>query len=380
MSNSFNQFVQILNLAWLKFCRCVSLLLNKFLYLESKLFGLNLPKSEVDSEFHFAQKGMRVLIYGFFGFLLWAAFAPLDKGAPASGVVVSDGNRKVIQHPAGGIVDEILVRDGDRVTQGQLLIKINPTSALGQVNAMSESLYGLEAQNTQLSLSITAKKRQLQILSQQVSGLRSLDKEGYISKNKLLDFEREVLRAQDSLESDQGTFHKNEGQIAELRERLGILKFDLTNTEVKAPVNGTVVNLSVFTNGAVIPSGGKLLELVPQNDPLVVDAQVPTQLIDKVYPGLNVELMFTAFNQNKTPKLFGVVQTVSADRLVDEKNGLPYYKIRVEVNNESEKKLSKFNVRPGMPVEVFIKTGERTLLSYLFKPLFDRMHSALREE
>jgi protease secretion system membrane fusion protein len=380
MSNSFNQFVQILNLAWLKFCRCVSLLLNKFLYLESKLFGLNLPKSEVDSEFHFAQKGMRVLIYGFFGFLLWAAFAPLDKGAPASGVVVSDGNRKVIQHPAGGIVDEILVRDGDRVTQGQLLIKINPTSALGQVNAMSESLYGLEAQNTQLSLSITAKKRQLQILSQQVSGLRSLDKEGYISKNKLLDFEREVLRAQDSLESDQGTFHKNEGQIAELRERLGILKFDLTNTEVKAPVNGTVVNLSVFTNGAVIPSGGKLLELVPQNDPLVVDAQVPTQLIDKVYPGLNVELMFTAFNQNKTPKLFGVVQTVSADRLVDEKNGLPYYKIRVEVNNESEKKLSTFNVRPGMPVEVFIKTGERTLLSYLFKPLFDRMHSALREE
>ena len=380
MSNASHRLIRILNQIWVRFYGGISFILNKALYFESRLFGFSTPSVAIDSEFHFAKRGMRVLVYGFLGFLVWAAFAPLDKGAPASGVVVSDGNRKAVQHPAGGIVDDILVRDGDRVTQGQLLIKINPTLALGQVNAMSENLSGLEAQNAQLNLSISAKKKQLQILSQQLAGLRALDKEGYISKNKLLDFEREALRTQDALELDQGTFQKNEGQIAELKERLGILQFDLTNTEVKSPVDGFVVNLSVFTKGGVVPPGGKLLEIVPLNDPLVIDAEVPTQLIDKVHPGLEVELMFTAFNQNKTPKLFGRVQTVSADRLINEKNSFPYYKIRVEVDKDSEKKLAKFNVRPGMPVEVFVKTGERTLLSYLFKPLFDRMHSALREE
>jgi protease secretion system membrane fusion protein len=380
MSPLLDQLKKSLEHTHSKFFILTDLALNKILLLEAKLFGLNVPKTESNSEFYFAKKGMRILVYGLFGFLLWAAFAPLDKGAPASGVVISDGNRKVVQQPASGIIDEILVRDGDRVISGQILIKINPTSALGQVNAMNESLAGLSAQNAQLSISINAKKMQLQIMSQQVIGLKNLSKEGYIARNKLLDFEREVLRTQDALESDQGTFQKNQGQIAELRERISILQFDLENTDIKAPVDGTVVNLSVFTKGAVIPQGGKLLEIVPLNVPLVIDAEVPTQLIDKVYPGLEVELMFTAFNQNKTPKIFGRVHTISADRLIDEKNGFPYYKIRVEVNKDGEKKLKNFNVRPGMSVEVFIKTGERTLLSYLFKPLFDRMHSALREE
>jgi membrane fusion protein, protease secretion system len=380
MNSFMNQCKEWLAIVWPKICSRASYLLHQALHLEAKLFGLNAPTTLEDAEFHFAKKGMRILVYGFFGFLLWAAFAPLDKGAPASGVVISEGNRKVVQHPAGGIVDEILVRDADRVKSGQILIKINPTVALGQFNAMNESLAGLKDQNSQLSVSINAKKMQLQIMSQQVIGLKNLDKEGYIARNKLLDFEREVLRTQDALESDQGLFQKNQGQIAELGERVRILQFDLENTDIKSPVDGTVVNLSVFTKGAVISPGGKVLEIVSLNDALVIDAEVPTQLIDKVYTGLEVELMFSAFNQNKTPKIFGRVQTVSADRLVDEKNGFPYYKIRVQVSKDSERKLSNFNVRPGMPVEVFIKTGERTLLSYLFKPLFDRMHSALREE
>jgi protease secretion system membrane fusion protein len=380
MKRLINQCKEWTAIIWSKLCAGVSYLMDITLRLEAKLFGLSDHKTQEGSEFYFAKKGMRILVYGLCGFLLWAALAPLDKGAPASGVVISEGNRKSVQHPAGGIVDEILVRDGDLVTSGQILIKINPTAALGQFNAMNESLAGLKDQNNQLSVSINAKKMQLQIMSQQVLGLKNLNKEGYLARNKLLDFEREILRTQDALESDQGIFQKNKGQIAELHERLSILQFDLHNTDIKSPVEGTVVSLSVFTKGAVIPPGGKLLELVPLNDPLVIDAEVPTQLIDKVYPGLEVELMFSAFNQNQTPKIFGTVKTVSADRLVEEKNGFPYYKIRVQVNKDGEKKLSKFNVRPGMPVEVFIKTGERTLLSYLFKPLIDRMHSALREE
>lgn len=354
-------------------------LLTQLLRAESALFGLD-STNNLSPEMEYAKKGMRILLYGLFGFLLWASFVPLDKGAPANGTVITEGNHKLVQHLAGGIVDEILVKDGDIVKAGQLLIKINPTSALGQSNAMRENIAGLEAQSRQNKLSIDSKKGQLQILSRQLEGLRNLDKDGYIPKNKLLDQEREYLRIQDALQADQGQFQKIQGEIAELNQKLGVLNFDLSNTEIKAPVSGTVVNLSVFTEGGVVAPGAKLMEIVPLDDPLMVDAQLPTQLIDKVHPGLNVELMFTAFNQNKTPKVYGTILTVSADRLVEEKDNYPYYKIRVQVTPEDMKKIAKYTIRPGMPVEVFIKTGERTLLSYLFKPVIDRMKTALREE
>jgi len=353
--------------------------LAKLLKLESIFFGMK-SADNANVEMQYAKKGMRILLYGFVGFLIWASFAPLDKGAPASGTVVNEGNHKQVQHLAGGIIDEINVKDGDAVSAGQLLIKINQTSALGEANAIAENIAGLEAQNRQAKLSIDSKKGQLQILARQLEGFRNLDKEGYISKNKLLDLERENLRIQDALQADQGQLEKTQRQIAELNEKSNILKFGLSNTEIKSPVSGTIVNLAVFTVGGVVAPGAKLMEVIPADDPLMIDAQLPIQLIDKVHPGLPVELMFTAFNQNITPKIFGEVVTVSADRLVDEKNNFPYYKVRIQVTQKDMKKLAKYTIRPGMPVEVFIKTGERTLLSYLFKPVLDRMKTALREE
>jgi len=353
--------------------------LAQLLKLESLFFGMK-SVDNANVEMQYAKKGMRILLYGFVGFLIWASFAPLDKGASASGTVVNEGNHKQVQHLAGGIIDEINVKDGDAVSAGQLLIKINQTSALGEANAIAENIAGLEAQNRQAKLSIESKKGQLQILARQLEGFRNLDKEGYISKNKLLDLEREYLRIQDALQVDQGQLDKAARQIAELNEKSNILKFGLSNTEIKSPVSGTIVNLAVFTVGGVVAPGAKLMEVIPADDPLMIDAQLPIQLIDKVHPGLPVELMFTAFNQNITPKIYGEVVTVSADRLVDEKNNFPYYKVRIQVTRKDMPKLAKYTIRPGMPVEVFVKTGERTLLSYLFKPVLDRMKTALREE
>jgi protease secretion system membrane fusion protein len=347
--------------------------------MESLIFGLG-KVEDLSPEMAYVRIGMRILIYGFCGFILWAAFAPLDKGSPASGIVVKEGSIKTIQHVSGGIIDEVLVKDGDVVSEGQVLIKVNPTLALSQVNSIRESMKGLEAQSKQLELSMQAKNKQLQVMKGQIEGLRALDKENYIPRAKLWDAERESLRVEDALQSDKGNLERNRSQIAEFTEKLKNLEFDLSNVEIKSPVNGTVVGLSVFTRGGIITPNTRLLEIVPSNDRLVIDAQLPVQLIDKVYPNLEVELMFTSFNQNLTPKAFGKVINVSADRLTDEKNGFSYYKIRVELTEESAKKLAKYNIRPGMPVEVFVKTGERTLFSYIFKPLIDRMHSALREE
>jgi protease secretion system membrane fusion protein len=110
--------------------------------------------------------------------------------------------------------------------------------------------------------------------------------------------------------------------------------FELANVEVKAPVDGTVVGLAVFTQGGVVAPGFKMMDIVPTDDPLVVEGQLPVNLVDKVHPGLKTELIFSAFNANRTPHIPGEVETVSADRTVDERTGAPFYKVRVKVTPE----------------------------------------------
>jgi protease secretion system membrane fusion protein len=130
----------------------------------------------------------------------------------------------------------------------------------------------------------------------------------------------------------------------------------------------------------VVAPGYKLMELVPSDDALIVEGEVPVNLIDKVHVGLKTELIFSAFNQNQTPHIPGEITQVSADRLVNERTGQPYYKLRAKVAPEGMKLIANLQIRPGMPVEVFVKTGERTMMSYLLKPIFDRAKTSMTEE
>jgi protease secretion system membrane fusion protein len=122
------------------------------------------------------------------------------------------------------------------------------------------------------------------------------------------------------------------------------------------------------------------MDIVPANEPLIIEGQLPVYLVDKVHAGLKAELAFTAFNQNRTPRVPGQVTQVSADRLLDEKTGTPYYKLKAQVAPEGAGMVAGLQVRAGMPVEVFVRTGERTMMSYLLKPVFDRARTALTEE
>ena len=166
----------------------------------------------------------------------------------------------------------------------------------------------------------------------------------------------------------------------ELRNRLASARFDLANSEVRAPVAGLVVGQEVFTEGGVIAPGQQLMEILPERQPLLVDARLPVEMVDKVRVGLPVELMFSAFNQSTTPRVEGQVTLVSADRLLDERSEAPYYRVRIRVGEEGVRRLAGLEIRPGMPVEAFVRSGERSLLNYLFKPLADRTHLALGEE
>lgn len=278
-----------------------------------------------------------------------------------------------------------------------------------ELAALDENVAGLQSQLRGLEESRDSQKLQLGFLKEQLDGVRELAKDGYVARNRLLDLERTYAQTNAGLSENIGNIGRVQRQIAELnlrrvqrqqeyqkevrtqltetqkeaealQSRLASLDFDLSNVVVRAPVDGTVVGMNVFTRGGVIGPGGRMMDLVPVDDPLIVEGMVPVNLIDKVHPDLPVELIFSALNQHKTPHIPGVVTQVSADKMIDEKTGAPYYKMKAKVTPEGLAKLKNNQIRPGMPVEVFIKTGERTMMSYLMKPLVDRATTSLTEE
>jgi len=423
----------------------------------------------------YARFGWIVVVLGFCGFMLWALLAPLDKGVPLSGTVATESNRQAVQHQTGGLVQQILVRDGDKVKQGQVLVRMNPIMAKSafdmtdsqyltaratearlsaelegrktiafpdamktrrgdprvadtmrlqeqllssrqmslqnELSGMDESIAGLKLQIRGLQEARDSKKEQVAILKEQLGNMRDLAKDGYIARNRVLDLERTFAQLGGEISEDIGNIGRAQSQVLELtlrrsqrmqdyqkevrtllsdtqREadslaaRIQAQQFELSSVDVKAPADGTVVGLAVFTNGGVVPPGFKMMDIVPSEDGLIVEGELPVNLVDKVHPGLPVELIFSAFNVNKTPHIEGEVTRVAADRAVEERTGMPYYKVRVKVTPEGAKKIAhhKLNVIPGMPVELFVKTGERTMMNYLIKPVTDRAKSALSED
>ncbi|UJP05255.1 MAG: HlyD family type I secretion periplasmic adaptor subunit [Nitrosomonas sp.] len=421
----------------------------------------------------YTRLGWWIVLAGFCGFLLWASFAPLDKGVPVPGTVIVSSHLQAVQHQTGGIVDSILIKEGSHVKMGQVLVRMNDVQIKAQaeitrsqlyaaravearllaerdgaheiyfpddllalrhdsrienniliqnqlfmarkmalqheIAAIDESITGLKMQLRGLEASKSSKNHQAKILQEQLENLRELAVDGFVPRNRVLDTERTYTQVQGEISADTGNIGRIRQQISELeqrrihrlqeyqkevRQQLSDIKreadalasrlsgqdFELANIEIKAPVDGTVVGMNVFTQGGVIGPGFKLMDIVPSDDLLIINGKVPVHLIDKIHPGLAVDLIFSALNQKKTPNIPGSVTQVSADRLIDEHTGIPYYNIKAQVTPEGMKQLVDQQIRAGMPVEVFVKTGERSLMNYLFKPILDRVHSSMSEE
>ena len=335
---------------------------------------------EAQDETHYARLGWIVLLVGFGGFMLWAMFAPLDKGVSAQGTVITDGQRKVIQPAVSGVIEEILVKDGDQVAAGQLLVRMNDLQVSAQAEGTREAMAGVKGQIAGLQASVESQQAQLKFLKEQLASMRELAKEGYVARNRVLELERNYAQISGAMAENQGNLARYRHQLGELEKKLPALDFDLANATVESPVDGSVVNLQVFTKGQVVQAGTKLMEISPANQDLIIEARVPVVLIDKVHVGLPVEMIFAAFNQRTTPRIPGEVSVVSADRTTDERTGEIYYKIQARVTDKGMKLLKEHLIRPGMPVEVFVITGERTMMNYLLRPILDRMRTSLGEE
>lgn len=322
--------------------------------------------------------GWLVILLGFGGFLAWATLAPLDGGVAVQGTLVAEGNRKPVQHTTGGRVAQVLVQEGDSVREGQVLVRLDTTQTRALLNAARESLAGLRSQIDATRAGRATRRTQLQSVAAQIADVRPLAQDGYVPKNRLSELERQEQQLAGAVAQDDGAIAQAEKQIDEIRQRMVAQEYELAQAEIRANATGVVQALAVFGPGVVVTPGQVLMEIVPRDAAVIVEAQVPVNLIDRVQPGLPVELNFTALNRNTTPVLHGEVLVVSPDRLVDQRTGFPYYRMRTTVGQAAQ--ASALPLRHGMPVDVFVKTGERSLMSYLAKPFLDRWRSGMRED
>ncbi|MBX3567333.1 MAG: HlyD family type I secretion periplasmic adaptor subunit [Rhizobiaceae bacterium] len=411
------------------------------------------------------------LAFGVFG--TWAATAPLASGVVAHGTVAVMTNRKTIQHLEGGIIQQIAVKEGDIVEAGQVLVKLDPTQASGNVAVLGARLALLRATEARLSAeSIDApdigfppeisgapgakeplyltlqrtlfrdrkatKDGQISILrarigqlEEEVSGLDaqrqslasqqgSLDEEiermkvgeesGYISTNQVA----QLMRARMEMEGNLGRiiadaaranqtiaetklqilqirqeFVERAGtelrdirdQVSEVSERLKQAEYVLDRTTITAPVRGKIQSIRYHTTSGVVRPADPIMELIPMDDDLVINARVRPIDVDDVILGGKAEVRFSAFASRQTPVIFGTVQVLSPDIIQSESPQIePYYDARITVNEKDVPAEMRGRLQPGMPAEVIIASGERTMVDYLIKPLKDSFSKGMLEK
>lgn len=415
---------------------------------------------------------MVILIFGIFG--LWSVLAPIDSAAIAQGKVTLDANKKTIDHLEGGIVSEIMVREGETVAPGDALIVLDDTAARArrdlyrgqyvaalasearllaerdnrssiefppdlveqaeddpdiaasldsqrrlfvsrreslqgrsdvlqqQIKQSQEEIHGLEEQ-------IKSSDQQLALLEDEIGDVKHLLKSGNAPKTRLLALQRRKAEIEGERGERQALIARAEQRINEARIEMYNLKTDFLNEVVqelkdtqvqlsdleeqlrtaedvmkriviRAPIGGQVTGLSVHTVGGVIAPGEPLMDIIPSDDKLIVEARVNPQDIDVVRPGLLARVRLSAYKVRNVPPVEGTVVTVSADRFEDERTGEAYFIARIEIDDEQLARLEDVELSPGMPAEVLIVTGSRSLFSYLVSPIKESFNRAFREQ
>ena len=402
----------------------------------------------------------------------WAATAELAGAVIAQGTVVVESNVKKVQHPTGGVVGDIRVRDGDKVAAGDLLLRLDETITRANLQIVTGQLDELESRKARLvaerdgrpAIEVPAKlakrlvepgvkdmvageqalfdsrhkaregqkaqlkeriaqlgreiegheaqqqtkAREISLIQKELIGLLALQQKDLVPSNKVMAMQREEARINGeraqliaSAAQARGKIAEIELQMiqldqdlktevmkdlreilakqAELNERRVAAEDQLRRIEVRSPYAGVVHQMSVHTVGGVITPSEPVMLIVPEGDALVIEAKVAPQDIDHVWPGQPAVIRFPAFNQHTTPEFKGEVQRVAADLTREPQLNQAYFVTRITLPETELKRMGALRLVPGMPAEVHIKTGERTALSYLVKPLSDQVARAFRE-
>jgi len=421
-----------------------------------------------------ARIGLWALGLGLGGFLLWAAFAPLDEGVPSPGMVALDTKRKVVQHLSGGIVRQVFVHEGQTVQSGQPLIALDDAttranyetsrvryltlratlarleaertaasaprfapdllaaaqadplirqlvdtqtqllqsrraSLQADVQGMEETIQGQNSLMQSYAAMVEGRRTQRALLQDELNHTRELVKEGYAPRNRQLELERQIADTDLALTELLGNTARGHRTVAELRQKIlsrkqeyrkevettlaetmrdvdpegkrqAALQGELARTEILAPATGQVVGLAIQTVGAVVQPGQQIMSIVPPGEPMVLETRIAPHLVDRVHAGLAADVRFSSFAHSPQLVVQGEVASVSGDLLTDTQTNVSYYLARIKLTPEGARELGNRQMQPGMPVEVVIKTGGRSLLTYLAAPLFKRIAGSLKEE
>jgi HlyD family secretion protein len=411
-----------------------------------------------------------VILVGGFG--TWSVMAQITGAVITTGQIEVDRNRQIVQHPDGGVVDEILVDEGDTVAVGDLLIRLDATVLQSELSVVEGQLFEilargarLEAERDDLSAltfdpilltsenpdvadliagqnrlfqarletnrrsseQLTQQRAQIasqlvgiqsqqtalgtqrSLIAQELVDQQSLLDRGLAQASRVLGLQREEasllgrvgeLTAQSAQAAERMTeieiqvlglsSTRREEAITQLRdlqynelelsERHRTLTRQLDRLDIRAPVSGIVYGLQVFAPQSVILPADPVLFLIPQDRPLVIATQVQVIDVDQIYLGQDVTLRFSAFDQRRTPELKGKVTLISADAFQNENSGQSYYRAEVQLNEgEIDRLPVDMTLIPGMPVEAFVRTADRSPMGYLLKPLADYFTRAFRE-
>jgi HlyD family secretion protein/epimerase transport system membrane fusion protein len=415
---------------------------------------------------------LMVVLFGVIG--VWMSFWPLATGAVATGRVVVDSNRKEIQHLEGGIVKEILVREGQEVKKDAVLIRLDNTTAAarqgllkgqfisskatearllaerdkaetitfppdllkdektdpevaknldaqrrlfetrketlqGQIDVLNQKARQTEEEIGGYRQQISSANRQLDLLNQEITVVRSLLEKGNAVKPRLLALERQAADLQGQRGQAQAMVSRanqtiNEAKITILNQRTEFLNDVLAElkevqlrlsdlqeqtsasddvvrrVEIKAPIDGKITALRANTIGGVVKPGDTIMTLIPTNEKLIIEARINPQDIDVVHDGLPARVRLSAYSARYVPPVEGSVVTVSADRFDDQNTGQSYFIARIEIPPEEMDALEGVKLTPGMPAEALIVTGYRTMLTYLIHPIRDSFGRAFREQ
>ncbi|MEG3063238.1 MAG: HlyD family type I secretion periplasmic adaptor subunit, partial [Comamonas sp.] len=277
------------------------------------------------------------------------------------------------------------------------------------LQSMEENIRGQQSTIETYKGMMASRKSQHEMLNEELGHLRELVKEGYAPRNRQLELQRSVADINTSMADMQGNILRAQSSIADLRQRMNsrkqedqkeietqlaevgrqvlvdqekyqAVKAELARMEVRSPAQGQVVGLMTQTVGGVIQSGQKLMDIVPKGAPLMLEAQVPPHLIDRVHMGMPVDARFSSFANSPQLVVQGSVDSISGDLLTDPHTNMSYYLARIKVSDDGLKVLGSRQLRPGMPVEVVFLGGERSMLTYLLHPLTKRLAASMTEE
>jgi membrane fusion protein, protease secretion system len=418
--------------------------------------------------------GLTIFLTGTLGFLIWASFAPLTEGVPTEGNVSIDTKRKKVQHLEGGIIKEVLVKEGEFVKKGDALIRLANSSVKAEFKSMrqhyfqliatkcrleaeqtgkklitfspeiistatkdplikkllldqkqlmhsrseamsasikifNESIIGQESLSLGFKKIITFRRNQLNSFLKELSGIESLVLEGYAPRTQQQSIERSIADLHSSIAELKSSVITARQKILELKQRKIQTRFNfledvdskladigpqiqptletykilfnkLSRTTIKAPASGQVVSLSTQTVGEVIQSGQKLMDIVPQKEKLLIETKIPPHLVDRVKIDDLVDVRFSTFSHSPLLVVSGQLISLSEDVLTDDKSNFNYYLARIVITQQGIKDLGKRKMHAGMPAQVIIKTGKRSLLTFLLNPLVKRISASMQEE